>query len=155
MRGFFAIGIEHGKTIENLGTLWRSADLFGASFIFTIGRRYKPQASDTMRTWRRTPLFNFDTFEDMRAHLPFDCRLVGVELDDRATDICECSHLERCVYLLGAEDHGLSKDTRARCHGLVQLPGRASMNVASAGTVVMYDRHCKGRRDTACSEAAQ
>ena len=34
---FFGIGIQNGKTPENLGVLWRSAQNLGASFIFTIG----------------------------------------------------------------------------------------------------------------------
>lgn len=36
-QGFFGIGIQNGKTPENLG----------ASFIFTIGNRYAKQACDT------------------------------------------------------------------------------------------------------------
>lgn len=28
-------------------------------------------------------------------------------------------------------------------HSLVKLPGERSMNVAAAGTVVLYDRHAK------------
>ena len=36
-QGFFGIGIQNGKTPENLGVLWRSAQNMGASFIFTIG----------------------------------------------------------------------------------------------------------------------
>ena len=33
---FFGIGIQNGKTPENLGVLWRSAQNLGASYIFTI-----------------------------------------------------------------------------------------------------------------------
>ena len=47
-RGFFGVGIENTKTHQNIGTLWRSASIMGASFMFTIGKRYKKQASDTM-----------------------------------------------------------------------------------------------------------
>ena len=140
---FFGIGIEHTKTHQNVGTLWRSANLLGASFIFTIGRRYKRQSSDTMQTWKTIPLWHFETVDAMLSHSPFDCLLIGVELDERATPIQSCVHPDRCIYLLGAEDHGLTKATRDRCHRLVQLPGRASMNVASAGTVVLYDRFAK------------
>ncbi|MBP93126.1 MAG: rRNA methyltransferase, partial [Flavobacteriaceae bacterium] len=32
---FFGIGIQNGKTPENLGVLWLSAQNLGASFIFT------------------------------------------------------------------------------------------------------------------------
>ncbi len=147
MRGFFGIGIEHTKTEANVGTLWRSADLLGAAFIFTIGRRYRRQASDTMKTSRRIPMWHFETLDGLV--LPIDCPLVGVELDDRATPIETFTHPERCVYLLGAEDHGLTKAAIARCHRLVKLPGRASMNVAAAGTVVLYDRQAKLARSAA------
>ena len=52
MRGYFGIGIQNAKTDENIGTLWRSAFIMGASFIFTIGKRYKKQATDTPKSWK-------------------------------------------------------------------------------------------------------
>lgn len=141
MRGFFGIGVERSKTEHNVGTLWRTADLLGAAFIFTIGRRYKPrQASDTMHSSRHIPLYHYATLEDLKEHLPNACKLVGVELDDRAVDLASYRHPERACYLLGAEDHGLTLEAIAQCHDLVRLPGRFSMNVAVAGSIVLYDR---------------
>ena len=142
-RGFFGIGILNGKTKENIGTLWRSADLLGASFIFTIGRRYKHQASDTLKTSRHIPLYHYETFGEFYKSMPHDCQLVGVELDEKSSYIAEFKHPERCIYLLGAEDNGLTSHSIEKCLHLVQLPGRASMNVAVAGSIVMYDRICK------------
>jgi tRNA G18 (ribose-2'-O)-methylase SpoU len=142
-RGYYGIGIFNGKTIENLGTLWRSADLLGASFIFTIGKRYKKQASDTMLSFKHIPLYHYETFEDFYNSIPFDCQLIGIELDAKSRHIAQFKHPERAVYLLGAEDNGLSKEIIGRCHHLVQLPGRYSMNVAVAGSIVMYDRISK------------
>jgi tRNA (guanosine-2'-O-)-methyltransferase len=139
-RGFFGIGILNGKTIENVGTLWRSADLMGAKFIYTIGRRYRKQASDTMKSWRNIPLYNYETFEEFYKALPYDCQLIGIELHEKSEYIQSFIHPERCVYLLGAEDSGLSKEAIEKCHKLIQLPGRLSMNVAVAGSIVMYDR---------------
>lgn len=146
MRGYFAIGIENTKDAFNVGSLWRTADLFGAAFIFTIGRRYKTQASDTMKSARRVPLFHYADFEDFLGHLPHDAQLVGLELDPRAKPVEHFCHPERAVYLLGAEDHGLSKAAMQRCQHLLQLPGRASLNVAVAGSIVLYDRHAKAVR---------
>lgn len=140
---YFGIGIEHCKTSANLGTLWRSADLLGADFIFTVGRRYRKQVSDTMQSWRNISLWHFDTVDDLYSHLPYSCQLIGIELDERAIPIKQFDHPGRAIYLLGAEDHGLKKDTLARCHTIIQLPGRQSMNVAAAGTIVMYDRWTK------------
>lgn len=142
-RGFFAIGIYHTKTEVNVGTLWRSASIFGATFIFTIGKRYKKQSSDTMKSWKHIPLFHYETFEEFYRSLPHDCRLTGIELDNRAIDLKNYSHPERCVYLLGAEDHGLNELTIQKCHDLIKLPGEFSMNVSVAGSIVMYDRITK------------
>lgn len=139
-RGYFGIGIFNGKTIENIGTLWRSANLMGASFIYTIGKRYKKQASDTMATHRHIPLYHYDTFEEFYKSIPYDCRLVGIELDQKSEPIKTFSHFERCIYLLGAEDSGLSNEALSKCHKLIQLPGEHSMNVAVAGSIVMFDR---------------
>ena len=152
-RGFYAIGIENGKTPMNLGTLWRSAHLLGAAFIFTVGRRYTRQTSDTMKSWRHLPLMNFESIDDLFNALPYSCPLVGIELDPRAHRLQNFSHPERACYLLGAEDHGLTRRAIDRCHHLVQLPGAHSMNVAAAGTVVMYDRLAK--RESALELAAE
>lgn len=138
-RGYFGIT----KDVFNVGSLWRSADLLGAAFIFTIGRRYRTQASDTMKSARRVPLHHYADLDDFYGHLPYDVQLIGLELDPRARAVEHYCHPDRAVYLLGAEDHGLSKAALAKCHQLVQLPGRSSLNVAVAGSLVMYDRWAK------------
>lgn len=140
-RGYFGIGIFNGKSASNLGTLWRSAYTFDASFIFTIGARYHKQSSDTVKAWRHVPLVAYPTFADFYEHLPYDCQLIGVELDDRARPLATFCHPQRAVYLLGAEDHGLNEEARAHCHHLIQLPGRFCLNVAVAGSLAMYHRH--------------
>lgn len=142
-RGFFAIGIEHGKNGANVGTLWRSANIMGAAFIFTVGRRYKRQPSDTLESWRHIPLFHFDTIDDLKAHAPHDSLLVGVEMDDAAEPVESFKHPARAVYLLGAEDHGLSPEAIKASQKLVVLPGERSLNVSVAGSLVLYDRHAK------------
>lgn len=139
-RGYFGVGIVNTKTAANVGVLWRSADLLGASFIFTVGRRYKREPSDTMKSWRHIPLLNFSSLDDLWDHLPFDCRVVGVELQDDAKPLAEYRHWQRAIYLLGAEDHGLTPEAIERCHDLIVLPGRRSMNVSVAGSIVLYDR---------------
>lgn len=58
-RGYFGIGVYHPKNVINIGTLWRSANCFGADFLFTIGHRYKHQGSDTLKTYRHIPLYLF------------------------------------------------------------------------------------------------
>lgn len=143
MRGYFGIGIYHAKTEHNIGTLWRSAQLYGAAFIFTVGRRYQMQASDTPKTRNHTPLFEYSTIDDLVAHLPQSCPLVGVELDPRAQALSQFAHPERACYLLGAEDHGLPLNVLDRCHAVVQVETLRpqSLNVAVAGSLVLHHRH--------------
>lgn len=146
MTNFYGIGILNTKTEANIGTLWRSAHAFGASFIFTVGKRYRRQASDTVKAWRTIPLFDYVDVEDLRRHLPYDAMLVGVELDPRAVVLSSFVHPKRAVYLLGAEDHGLPEAVRALCHKLIVVPGAARcLNVSTAGSIVMYDRTVNGR----------
>jgi len=145
-RGYFGIGIQNPKIEENIGTLWRSAFILGASFIFTIGKRYKKQASDTPQSWKHIPLFNYETFDEFYKAMPYDCRLIGIEIDEKSVPIHEYKHPERCIYLLGAEDSGLSKEAISKCHELVILPGDICLNVSVAGSLVLYDRIAKSKR---------
>lgn len=137
---YFGIGIQNGKTPENLGVLWRSAQNLGASFIFTIGNRYAKQACDTHNAIKAMPYFHYETFEEFFKNLPKGARLVGVELTERAQNLETFHHPRRCVYLLGAEDHGLSKKAIEKSHFLIKLKSQLSLNVSVAGSIVMYDR---------------
>lgn len=140
MKNYFAIGIEHTKTAYNIGTLWRSAYSLGASHIFTIGCRYEKQSSDTTKSWRHIPLFHHKTFQDFYATIPYDCQLIGVEITNSAIEIKNFYHPHRAIYLLGAEDHGLTKEALSKCHKIVKLPGKHCLNVAVAGSIVIFDR---------------
>jgi tRNA G18 (ribose-2'-O)-methylase SpoU len=126
--------------------LWRSAFLYDAAFIATIGRRYTHQASDTSNTPNRIPLIHYDDIDALIGHLPTGCQLIGVELDERAVPLSRFWHPENALYLMGAEDHGLPPEVLARCHHVVQVesPKEWSMNVSTAGTTVLYSRYLQG-----------
>ena len=142
-RGYFAIGIEHTKTPQNIGTLWRSANLYGAAFLYTVGARYAKQSSDTMSSPSHIPLMHFVDLDDLKAHLPYSCPLVGVEMGDDSYRLADYTHPERACYLLGAEDHGLTLRATEMCHQLVQIETLRpqSLNVAVAGSILLHDRH--------------
>ena len=139
-KGFCAIGFENIKKECNCGTLWRSAGILGASFIFTIGRRYTEQRSDTAKTWRNIPLYHYEDLDHFCKSLPRSCRLVGIEMDKKAIPIKKYSHLSRVAYMLGAEDFGLTRKAIEKCDHLISLPGETSLNVSTAGSIVLFDR---------------
>lgn len=139
-RGYFGIGIYHGKTESNLGTLWRSAHNFGASFIFTIGHRYGKQPSDTTKAWRSIPLFQYPTFSDFKASLPKEGKVIAIEQSKASCALNNFIHPERAIYLLGAEDHGIPEVLLGECYQTIHIDTPMCINVAVAGSIVMYDR---------------
>jgi len=144
MEGYFGIGIYHPKTEMNVGTLWRSAYQFGASFIFTIGARYKKQASDTSKTWRKIPLIQFEDHETFISSRFYDCSVYYIEFNDRSRPLKEVHHPERCIYVLGAEDYGIPESIM-KGKPVIDIPSQRDQcfNVAVAGSIVMYDRFTK------------
>lgn len=137
---FFGIGIYQPKTSHNIGTLWRTAYILGASFIFIIDGKYKHQHSDTAKSWSKIPFFRYSDMEHFYKSLPYSTQLVGIELNEKSQSICTFAHPLRAAYLLGAEDNGLPEKVLNRCHHLVKLPGTSSLNVAACGSIVIYDR---------------
>ena len=138
--GYFEIGIYHTQCGHNVGTLWRSAQQLGAAGIFTIGKRYSRMSSDTMNAGSIIPLRHYETFEKFLQNRPHGALVVGIETG--GIPLAQFSHPRNAVYLLGAEDHGLSKAALAYCNTIVSLQAvrQASYNVAVAGSLVMYDR---------------
>lgn len=142
--GYFGIGIYHPKNTDNMGTLWRSAHNFGADFIFTIGKRYKRQASDTTKAERHIPLYEYNTYEDFKEHLPRGCQMVFVEQTEGSHELSSINHPKSCVYILGAEDHGVPENLMVG-YQKVHVETPMCLNVAVAGSIVLYDRAVKSR----------
>ena len=140
MRGYFGIGIYCPKTSMNMGTLWRSASNLGASFIFVIGARYKRQASDTEHSAKHVPFYVFDDWDSFLKFRPIDCQLIGIEKTERSLSIRSYHHRERSIYLLGAEDNGLPEKVLEKCYQVIHIDTPRCLNVATAGSIVMFDR---------------
>ncbi len=139
MSDYFGIGIESIKNGSNIGTLWRSAFIYGASFIFTINHRYHKQGSDTTKTWHSIPLFHYDTIDDLI--IPYGCKLIGIEIINGCKKLSTYKHPKRCIYLLGPEDGSLSKSAISKCDDIVQIDGGdICLNVSTAGSIVMWHR---------------
>ena len=154
-RGFFGIGIEHPKTVDNLGTLWRGALNFDAAFYFTIAHRYHRQCSDTVASFRHIPYTHYADVEDWQTHIPRDCVPVAVELVEGSKPLETYTHPPRAVYLLGPEDGSVSAAALAVCRDVVSIDSRYCLNVAQAGSIVMYDRALKARLSGSVVQSGQ
>lgn len=143
MNGWFAIGVQRPKTAVNHGTLWRSAASLGAAYIFTIGRRFEKESSDVTNSWTKIPVFHYRTFDEFLANRPYDAPLIGVELTEGAVSLETYRHPDRAIYLLGPEDGSLSLEAQLACRDIVKFNSAWCLNVATAGSIVMYDRQTK------------
>jgi tRNA G18 (ribose-2'-O)-methylase SpoU len=145
-RGYFAIGAERISKAMNLGNLVRSANAFGASFVFLIDAQYNPRTAKSDTSNAEVALPVYDVPDPVQLKLPRGCRLVGVELVTDAIDLPSFRHPMQAAYVFGPERGSLSPELLARCDHVVRIPTRFCINLAVAGAVVMYDRMvCLGR----------
>jgi len=145
----FGIGIYNSKYPVNLGTLWRSALLFGADFVFTVGEKYRRQSSDTIGAFDGLIYYHYIDYPS----LILSCaglQIVSVELSPHATSLQSFSHPADCVYILGSEASGIPNGILKQSHHVIQIDMTAQgcLNVATAGSIVMYDRLAKQIRNS-------
>ena len=141
MRGFFAIGVEGLSKPMNAGTLFRSAHAFGASFVFTLGGVWssgEARLSDTADSASEVPHYHFAGVDDLR--LPDRCALVGIELMADSVELPSFRHPRSAAYVLGPERGSLSPALVERCDHIIRIPTSFCINLAVAGSIVMYDR---------------
>src|SRR3954453_22767824 len=78
MKGYFGIGVEGISKAVNVGTLFRTAHAFGASFVFTVRAQHNRREGGqdlTSDPPRSVPPHHFAGLEDFR--LPLGCRRAG------------------------------------------------------------------------------
>jgi tRNA(Leu) C34 or U34 (ribose-2'-O)-methylase TrmL len=141
-RGYFGIGIVGSKFDVNVGQLLRSGMCFGADFLFTVGARYKNTPTDTVKAERHIPFYEYRDLRDAFSHFPHNCQPVCVELKPQAKTLSGFTHPERAVYLLGPEDGSLPDDM-CLLFPTIQIDTKYCLNVAIAGSIIMYDRQFK------------
>jgi len=141
MRGYFGIGIEGVSKAMNVGSLFRTAHAFGASFVFTVAAYYaraEGTKADTSDTTSHLPFYAFPDTESMV--LPQGCSMVGIEITDTAIELPSFHHPKNAAYILGPERGAISPVLTERCDYIVKIPTKFSINLALAGALVMYDR---------------
>ncbi|MCK5041223.1 MAG: RNA methyltransferase [Sphingomonadales bacterium] len=143
MRGYFAIGFEGVSKTGNVGNLIRTANGFGAAFVFSVRHNLpdgelSPVLADTSKSDKSIPYYEYDSLEEM--HLPKKCKIIGIELCDEAVDLPTFRHPQNAAYILGSERLSLSQGMMDACDHIIKIPTKFCLNVATAGAIVMYDR---------------
>lgn len=151
MRGFFGIGTYQPKNETNTGTVFRSAQSFGANFVYTVGRKYSKQATDTADTTHQIPYFFYPTFQDLVNFKPRYTKIVCVEISEDARPLNNFFHPENAIYLLGNEAYGIHQEVLDKSDFVVKIPvpHELCLNVAVVGGIVMYSRNIQYSQFTA------
>jgi len=129
----------------NLGTIWRTADAFGADGLFLLGSCADPWAPKTVRATMgavfRMPVWETDlaslTALLRQAELPLYAAALRLDsVDVRQVD------WSRAAAAIGSEARGLSPETIAASQGTVEIPMSPrceSLNAAAASTVILWE----------------
>lgn len=72
-----------------------------------------------------------------------NCLIVGVEITNDAVPLTGFTHPDRAFYILGHESRGLSESFLSVCDHVVHIPSKFCLNVATTGSLVLYDRNMK------------
>jgi tRNA(Leu) C34 or U34 (ribose-2'-O)-methylase TrmL len=140
MRGYSAIGLYHPKSAENVGSVLRAAQCYGAAIVIQAGNRTGPGCTDTMKAYRSIPYLKV---EDLHAAIPHDCVPVAVDLVPGARDLRRYIHPERAFYIFGPEDGTLGENVLSWCRDKIMVPTARCMNLAATVNVILYDRLAK------------
>lgn len=131
----------------NVGTIWRSADAFGADGLLLTGHSADPYNWKAVRASMgavfRLPIWELETSELKRLCQSSGLPLWGTALREDTSDLRELEQ-GRCVLAIGSEGKGLSPELLSLCDKTVKIPMEPtceSLNAAMAATVVLWERY--------------
>ncbi len=129
----------------NVGTIWRTADAFGADGLLLVNGCADPYNAKTVRATMGA-VFRLPVYEVAAAELPALCREAGLTLyatalrEDTLT-LGQCS-LNRAAIVIGSEGRGVSREVLSFCQGTIKIPMEPqceSLNAATAAAVVLWE----------------
>lgn len=129
----------------NVGTVWRTADAFGADGLFLLNGCADPFAPKTVRATMGA-VFRLPVWECAPEELCGLLRAAGIPLlaaalHERSRDVREIT-LNPAAVVIGSEGRGVSADMLARSDGLLHIPMAdkcESLNAASAASVILWE----------------
>ena len=142
-----SILLDSVRSMYNVGAFFRSADGAGIERLLLSGITARPPQNAIRKTalgseenmpWEAVP----DALERVRELRAHGHEIAAIETSIRAVDLFEWQPLFPVCVLFGNEIDGLPAPLLAECDTHVRIPMlgvKHSLNVASAGAVVMYE----------------
>jgi tRNA C32,U32 (ribose-2'-O)-methylase TrmJ len=144
-----AIALVRPRYAHNVGSAIRAASCYGVPQVWLSGnrvalegqgKRYRLPREERMKGYGEVEICHADYFFDA---FPGDVVPVAIELVPGTENLIDFVHPEKAVYVFGPEDGSLGSVELRHCHRFVRIPTRHCLNLATAVTTVLYDRHLK------------
>lgn len=141
------IGLINPKSPDNVNSVMRAAGNFRVGSVFYTGKRYpralmrNPDIPDMRRKVGQA--ISLSETECLIEVVPFDTKIICVELAENAIALPEYQHPDYAFYIFGPEDGTISQDVIDRADAVVYVPTIGCMNLAATVNVLLYDRLMK------------
>ena len=129
----------------NVGTIWRTADAFGADAVILCNGCADPWSPKTVRSTMgaafRLPVYECGLAEAAELLAASDIPLYATALGRDCRDVRQLE-LSRSAVIIGSEGKGVSAQALELCQGTVRIPMRErceSLNAAAAAAVVLWE----------------
>ena len=129
----------------NVGTVWRTADAFGADGLILLEGCADPFSPKTVRSTMGA-VFRLPVYRGRAEQLQETCRRAGLPLYATAlredTEDVACADLRRCAAVIGSEGRGVSEEVLDLCEKTLKIPMRErceSLNAAVAAAVILWE----------------
>jgi len=129
----------------NVGTIWRTADAFGADGLMLCNGCADPWNPKTVRATMgavfRLPVYEAELELAAERLAQADIPLYAAALGEFTVDVRNVD-LGRAAVMIGSEGRGVSQQGLALCQGTVKIPMRdrcESLNAAVAAAVVLWE----------------
>lgn len=146
------------RSLYNVGAFFRTADAVGLSRLYLSGFTGSPPSNQIAKTAlgseQSVPWERADPLALIAARRSAGWETAAIETVDEAVDLFEWQPRFPVLIVFGHEVEGLPAELVQRCDTRVRIPmvgTKRSLNVATAGGVVMYELFRKMRaREKSC-----
>jgi tRNA G18 (ribose-2'-O)-methylase SpoU len=140
------------RSLYNVGAFFRTADAVGASRLYVSGFTGSPPSRQIAKTAlgseQSVPWERVDPIAIIDARHSAGWQTAAIETVEDAVDLFDWEPIFPLLVVFGHEVEGLPGDIVARCSARVRIPMagvKRSLNVATAGGVVLYELFRKSR----------
>lgn len=148
------IVLDNIRSLNNIGSVFRTADAFLIEKIYLCGITATPPHKDIRKTAlgaTESVLWEYrkDTLQLVQ-QLKEDYHCLAIEQAENAQmlNTFEVDKKQRYVVIFGNEVKGVSQEVVSACHGVLEIPQfgtKHSLNIAVSAGVVVWDFWCKMR----------